>query len=259
MLNLLGIVALIILVYVHLVFVIALVIKDNSIMDIAWGSGFVIVSLILLFSTDLISIRQLIITGLITLWGARLSGYIYVRNRNRGEDHRYKNWREKWGDNWVFRSYLQVFLLQGVIMVILSLPLIRIASAQPQPLTVLDFIGILLWAVGFTFETVGDYQLRKFKSKPENNDKIMTSGLWRYTRHPNYFGESVLWWGIGFLAISTPLGWLTLVSPLTITILLLQVSGVTMLEKKYKDNLEYQQYKLRTPAFFPKFQTSHKS
>jgi len=254
MLNLLGIVALVILIYVHLVFAIALIIKDNSIMDIAWGAGFVIVSLVLLFYTDLISTRQLIITGLITVWGARLSGFIYARHRKRGEDYRYKNWREKWGDHWVIRSYLQVFLLQGLIMLILCLPLIRIASAQPQFLTFFDFVGVLLWAVGFIFEAVGDYQLRRFKAKPEHKDKIMTSGLWSYTRHPNYFGESVLWWGIGLLAVSIPMGWLTLISPLTMTILLLRVSGVTMLEKKYEDNPEYQRYKLQTPAFFPRFQ-----
>lgn len=253
MLNLLGIVALIILVYVHLVFVIALLIKDNSIMDIAWGTGFVLVSLVLLFYTDLISSRLLIITGLITVWGARLSGYIYVRNRKRGEDYRYKNWREKWGENRVIKSYLQVFLLQGFIMLILCLPLIRIASVQPQPLTIFDFAGMLLWVVGFTFEAVGDYQLRKFKARPENKGKIMTSGLWHYTRHPNYFGEAVLWWGLGLLAVSLPLGWLSLISPLTITILLLRVSGVTLLEKKYNDNPEYQRYKQQTPAFFPKF------
>jgi steroid 5-alpha reductase family enzyme len=144
-------------------------------------------------------------------------------------------------------------MLQGVFLFIIAQPIIFINFSLREDLTVIDFLGICVWCIGFIFEAVGDYQLRAFKKRPENKGKIMTTGLWKYTRHPNYFGEVIVWWGIFLLALSVKNGWMAVVSPLLISFLILRVSGVTMLEKKYAGNPDFEAYAKRTNAFFPWF------
>jgi steroid 5-alpha reductase family enzyme len=239
--------------YMTAVFLIALIIRDNSIVDIAWGPGFILVGLTTLFSRPEFEARQVLVTGLVVVWGLRLATHIFLRNRGRGEDFRYAKWRRDWGRWFIPRSFLQIFMLQGVFMLIIASPVVLVNHSGRKGLTVLDGLGALVWLAGFFFEAVGDYQLKRFKQNPESRGKIMTTGLWRNTRHPNYFGEAALWWGVFLIALSVPGGWVSIVSPVTISFLLLRVSGVALLEKKYAGNEEYAAYARRTSAFFPWF------
>jgi steroid 5-alpha reductase family enzyme len=237
--------------YMTAVFLAALVKKNNSIVDVAWGPGFILVALVTLFLEPGVLARQVLVGGLVAVWGLRLAVHIFLRNWGRGEDFRYAKWRREWGRWFVPRSFLQVFMLQGVFMLMISSPILLVNRSTERGLTLFDALGSVVWLVGFFFEAVGDYQLKKFKEKPESRGKIMMSGLWMYTRHPNYFGEAALWWGIWLLALSVPGGWAGIISPLTIGFLLLKVSGVTMLEKKYAGNEEFAAYARRTSSFFP--------
>jgi steroid 5-alpha reductase family enzyme len=233
-------------------FVVALLKKDNSVADIAWGLGFVLVALVTLLGRSTFSGRQVLVSGMVLVWGLRLAFHILSRNRKRGEDPRYAAWRANWGRWFVLRSFLQVFLLQGLFLLVIGSPVIRVNSSTQAPLGPFDLAGTLVWMTGFVFEALGDAQLARFKRDPSNRGKIMDRGLWKYTRHPNYFGESLMWWGIFLLALSGPGGWLTIVSPVLITFLLVRVSGIPLLEKKYAGNAPFQAYARRTSAFVPR-------
>jgi len=243
----------VVLAYMTGVFLLALVLKDNSIVDVAWGPGFILVAVLSLALGPGVGRRPWLVVALVVVWGTRLAVHILVRRKGKGEDFRYAQWRRAWGRAFVLRSFGQVFLLQGVFLLIISTPVILInASAVPR-LGVWDALGAAVWVLGFVFEAGGDIQLELFKMKEENKGRIMTSGLWRYTRHPNYFGEAAMWWGIFIMALSVPKGWLSLVSPALITFLLTKVSGVPMLEKKYAGRPEFAAYARRTSAFIPWF------
>jgi steroid 5-alpha reductase family enzyme len=232
----------------------SLILKDASIADIFWGLGFVVVAWISFARGGGYLPRKILITILVTLWGLRLAYHIGRRNRGRGEDLRYRAWRAKYAQQFWWVSLFTVFGLQGVLLWLVSLALQagQIPSLPAGP-TWLDGLGLLVWIVGFVFEAVGDRQLARFKSDPENKGKVMNRGLWAYTRHPNYFGESLMWWGIFLITLSTGQWW-TLISPLVITFLLLKVSGVTLLEKTIVDRRpKYRDYKERTSAFIPWF------
>jgi len=236
-------------------FVLALFRKDNSIADIAWGLGFVLVAVVTFLRRGSLFL-PLLVTALVVVWGSRLAVHILVRNRKRGEDPRYAEWRRKWGRSFFWRSYLQVFLLQGFFLLVISSPVILVNTHRWDRPPGGEghgvwLAGFLVWCVGFFFEAVGDAQLARFKRDPGNRGKIMDRGLWRYSRHPNYFGESLMWWGIFLVALEVPYGWTTVVSPVLITFLLVRVSGVPMLERKYTGNAEFQAYARRTSAFVP--------
>ncbi|HDP67758.1 MAG TPA: DUF1295 domain-containing protein [Candidatus Marinimicrobia bacterium] len=252
MLTIILNVALSIWIYMSLFFLLAVIKEDNSIADIGWGLGFVIITIIALLQGTSPGMRGIVYL-LVILWGLRLSIHIYLRNRGRGEDYRYAKWRQEWGKWLLPRSYFQIFILQGLLMIIIAYPVILIASAPREPLGTAGILGTLLWLLGFYFEVMGDLQLLRFKKDPDNKGKIIQTGLWRYTRHPNYFGEVVMWWGIFLLALPVQSGWTAVISPLLITYLLLKVSGVPMLEKKYAGNVQFELYKQRTCAFFPWF------
>jgi steroid 5-alpha reductase family enzyme len=239
--------------YMAVLFAAALLKRDNSIVDIAWGPGFVLVALLTLLLGKTFEDRQVLVTALVGTWGIRLGVHLYFRNRGRGEDFRYAKWRKEWGRWFVPRSFFQIFVLQGILMLIVSYGVVLVNSSPSPGLAALDVLGAAVWVFGFIFEAAGDAQLKAFKQKPENKGRIMRSGLWRYTRHPNYFGEAVMWWGIFIIDLSLPRGWTGVVSPVLITFLLLRVSGVTMLEKKYAGNNEFLVYARRTNAFFPWF------
>jgi len=240
-------------IYMTLLFLISMAKKDNSIADIGWGVGFILVAFLTFFLEPGFEVRHVLVTGLVLIWGIRLAVHILMRNKGKGEDFRYAKWRKEWGKYFVIRSFLQVFMLQGLMMLVISYQVILVNSSEKPGLNLLDILGLIVWLFGFLFETVGDFQLLKFKRKKENKGKIMKSGLWRYTRHPNYFGEATMWWGIFLISLSVPLGWTAVVSPVVITFMLLRVSGVTMLEKKYKGNKEFEEYVRRTSAFIPWF------
>jgi steroid 5-alpha reductase family enzyme len=235
-----------------LLFAYAQSIKDNSIVDTFWGPGFCLVALMTLLLSGNFTARPLIVTALVLVWGARLGIYIFMRNRGHGEDFRYVDMRKRWGKSHALGAYVNVFLLQAVLLFLISLSVQHINLYSTARLHLLDAAGCLLWVVGFYFEALGDYQLKRFKADPANKGRIMTAGLWALTRHPNYFGEIVMWWGIFLMALNAPFWYLSLAGTLVITFLLMKVSGVPMLERKYKDNPEYREYVRRTPALFPR-------
>ena len=210
--------------------------KRNDIADVAWGLGFILVTIFNLIYSP--SIKLFISLLLISIWGLRLALHIYHRNKNKKEDYRYKKFKSS--------PYLKVFITQGFFMWLISFPII----SSNESLKWFNLIGILFWLVGFYFESTADKQLKKFLSNPKNKGKIMQSGLWSYSRHPNYFGEVTIWWGIWLLNFNPSNLW-TIIGPLTITFLILKVSGVPLLELKYKGNKEFEAYKKRVSVFFP--------
>jgi steroid 5-alpha reductase family enzyme len=242
-----------ILIYMVILFLIAQYLKNNSIVDIAWGFGFVIVYFISAFLAKDVHIAQILIGIMVSIWGIRLSTYLFIRNKDKEEDYRYQEMRKRWGNHQKIGAFLNVFLLQGVIMYIISLPLMIVNYKALPGLGMAEVIGVIFWVIGFFFEAVGDYQKSKFKANPENKGKIMQSGLWKYTRHPNYFGDAQLWWGIFLVAYPAGLSYISIISPIIMNFLLLKVSGVAMLEKKYDDNPEFKKYAERTNAFIPWF------
>ncbi len=247
-------VAIVIFIYFNIVFILGQILKNNSIVDSFWGPGFLVVALFTFFTTKYMGLRTIIITSLVALWSVRLFFHITVRNWGKPEDFRYVNFRKKWGTSFaLLKAYLHVYMLQAVLLFIVSLPIIASNNSPDQSLSWLSYLGIAIWIIGYFFEVVGDKQLKDFLSKPENKGKLMTSGLWAYTRHPNYFGEATMWWGIFLIAITNLSGVWIIISPIVITLLLLFVSGVPMLEKKYKDRPDFIEYSKHTPKFFPWF------
>jgi steroid 5-alpha reductase family enzyme len=245
--------ALTIFIYMTLFFLLAQALKDNGIVDIGWGIGFIVLSTVLAFTGIEITQRQFLLYILIFLWGFRLSFHIFLRNNGKPEDFRYANWRKEWGKFVVIRAFLQVFMLQGFFMFIIALPVIVTKLSSPERLGFVEIAGAVIWLVGFYFEAVGDYQLLQFKKDPKNKGQIITTGLWKYTRHPNYFGECVMWWGIFIVSIPSGYIWVTIISPIVLTWLLTRVSGVPMLEEKYKGNKQFEDYAKNTNAFVPWF------
>jgi steroid 5-alpha reductase family enzyme len=237
--------------FMLLLFIVALLRRDNSVADVGWGIGFVLAALVVLWQREVLVLRQVLVTALVFIWGARLAVHIWMRNRGKGEDKRYAQWRKQWGEHWVIRSFLQVFMLQGALLLVVVAPVLYVNAFGGPRLGWLDLVGVAVWAFGFFWETVGDYQLTRFLQVRTNRGRIMRYGLWRYTRHPNYFGEATMWWGIWLIAMSVPGAWFTIVGPILITFLLLRVSGVTMTEKAFAANPEYLQYQKRTSAFIP--------
>ncbi|WNF38866.1 DUF1295 domain-containing protein [Bacillaceae bacterium IKA-2] len=240
-------------IYMVIIFIIAQVKIDNSIVDIAWGIGFVIVSFVSLFYTQEYALRQMLVVGLVTVWGVRLALFIWYRSIGKGEDFRYVNFRKNWGDKARSRAFFKVFMLQGAILLVLAYPILRVHASPDPGIDLFMFIGSIMWLIGFLFQAVGDQQLERFKRTKIRKEQILKTGLWRYSRHPNYFGEVLMWWGIFVIIFPVNLGWTAGFSALLITTLLLRVSGVPLLDKRYKDNADYQQYKKETNNFIPWF------
>ena len=239
--------------YFFLVFLIGQIQKDNSLVDIAWGSGFVLSALYNFFRNPDWGFKGILVTLCISIWGIRLTYHIAKRNLGKPEDYRYVNMRTQWGTNFVWlKAFFQVYFLQMLIMYIVNLPVIY-ANVTSQTLHWFNWIGLFLWALGFFFESFGDYQLKQFKKDPNSKGKIMDRGLWALTRHPNYFGDSCMWFGIFFLSITNLYGLWILIGPALMTFFLVFVSGVRLLEKKYEGNKEFETYKKRTSAFIPWF------
>ena len=237
-----------------LLWVVSLWLKNSSIVDIFWGTGFVITAWVFFALTPQGALpRKALITTLVTLWGLRLTVYILWRNWGKGEDFRYQVWRRQAGAAWWWRSFFKVFLLQGALLWLISLPLLAAQfHSAPGMLTILDALGAAVWLIGFYFEAAGDFQLARFKQDPANKGRILERGVWRFTRHPNYFGDSAQWWGFYLIAAAGG-GWWTVFSPLLMTLLLLKVSGVSLLEKTLETRPGYQAYIQRTSAFVPWF------
>jgi steroid 5-alpha reductase family enzyme len=243
-----------------LLWLLSLPLKNSSIADPFWGMAFILAnSIYYIFLPAGALPRKMLASVLIILWGLRLSLHLARRYIRSGEDFRYARWRAQHGNAWPLRSYFQVFLLQGILVWLISAPLLAAHSGRaPSTLTWLDLFGAAVWLAGFYFEAAGDWQLYRFKADPANQGKLFTGGVWRYTRHPNYFGDAAQWWGPYLIALAAG-GWWTIFSPALMTFLLVRVSGVAMLEKSLiKDKPEYAAYTARTSAFFPRLPRAEK-
>ena len=246
---------LIILAMMSILWIISIILKNVSIVDLFWGLGFVLVAGVYYYYGRGLPDRQTILLVLVVIWGLRLSVYLGWRNIGKGEDFRYQGFRKKYGKNrywWV--SFFQTFLLQGVLMWLISAPLLGAMNfGNNTGLNLLDYIGFLFWMIGFIFEAGGDLQLARFKADPANKAKILNKGFWRYTRHPNYFGDAAVWWGFGFFSLAAG-SYLPVLGSALMTLLIIRVSGVAMLEKTLNDSKPgYRDYVQKTNAFIPWF------
>lgn len=227
--------------------------KDVSIVDLAWGPAFAVVAWSAVASVEQVSARGLLLALMVTAWGVRLGAHLTMRNWGRPEDFRYQAMRRRAGAGFAMSSLYSVFWLQAGLVLIISTPLhVAITAPAPASLGALDALGFAVWGVGLYFEAMGDWQLAQFKADPANKGRVMNQGLWRYTRHPNYFGDCLVWWGYFLFALSAPWGWLSVIGPAIMTWLLLKVSGVALLERTITERRpEYAAYIERTSAFFP--------
>ena len=238
-----------------LLWLLSLVLRNSSIVDPFWGTGFVVANwLYFALTPDGFHARKWLVAILVTVWGLRLSVHLLLRNWGKGEDFRYRKWREEAGSQWWWRSFFKVFVLQGLLLWIISAPLLASQiSPGPARLTVLDFLALAVWVVGFFFEATGDLQLARFRADPANKGKVLNTGVWHFTRHPNYFGDATQWWAY-YLFAATAGGWWSIFSPILMTGMLLRVSGVTLLEKTLATTKPgYREYVESTSAFVPWF------
>jgi steroid 5-alpha reductase family enzyme len=246
---------LVIMILMTVLWIISITIKNVSIVDIFWGTGFVITCGFYFINSHGNEYRKIILMTLVALWGLRLSVYLAWRNMGKGEDFRYREFRRKYGERrywWI--SFFQTFLLQGLLMWLISAPLLgaQYFGKDSSP-GLIDFTGIALWITGFAFETGGDLQLARFKAVPANKGKVLDTGFWHYTRHPNYFGDSAVWWGFGLICISSG-SYLPALGSLLMTALIIRVSGVALLEKTLKEQKpQYRDYIEKTSSFIPWF------
>jgi len=227
--------------------------RDTSIVDIFWGSGFVVIAWVTFALAHGDPARKLLLSSLTTVWGLRLTIHLARRNLGKGEDYRYAAMRRRHGERWPLRSLWAVFWGQGLLMWIVSLPVqAGQLYATPAHLTWVDALGTVLWVIGFVFEAVGDLQLQRFKADPASAGQVMDRGLWRYTRHPNYFGDFTVWWGLYVIALATGSAWWSIVGPILMSVLLIRVSGAGLLEKSIgRRRPGYEEYVRRTSGFFP--------
>ncbi len=234
----------------NLWYIVSIVFHRGDVADTAWGLGFILLAWASYFLSPVANFRGLLLGLLITIWGLRLAIHVFTRNRKKKEDPRYNKWRNDWGKFYLLRSYFQIFILQGFFLYLIVFPVL-FANQHATLFTGWDIAGTVIWITGFLFESIADAQLAKFIASKPPKGSIMQTGLWKYSRHPNYFGEVVQWWGIFVIALSVPQGWITIFGPLTITCLILFVSGVPMLEKRHQGRPGYAEYKRKTSVFIP--------
>lgn len=232
-------------------FIISLVLKRNDVADIAWGFNAVCVSIFLLLSRTTHGIAAQMTAALIIIWGLRLSWHIGRRVFRTKEDHRYAAWRKQWGPWFILRSFLQVYVLQSVLLFVVISPLLIAFRSTGNRLGIAALVGIAVWIIGFMFEAIADRQLSTFVRDTKNKGKLMMIGLWRYSRHPNYFGEVMQWWGMGIIAFAATTSWLSLAGPVLITLLIAFVSGVPLAEARMATKPGFTEYKKRTSIFIP--------
>lgn len=234
-------------------YIISLARRDNRIADIGWPIAFIIAVVVVLFQRESVGARNIIVTTLVMVWGVRLALHVWLRSRGKGEDWWHKELRRAWGEHWVIRSFLQLYLLQAAYVIIIVSPALYVNTFSVPSLGVLDFVGLALWVIGFLWEAVGDHQLVRFKQSPKNKGHVLRYGLWRYSRHPNYFGEVLMWFGIWLMAMSIPGSLYTVSGPLFILALLVWIRGVPSLERHLSANPEYLAYQRKTNMLVPWF------
>jgi steroid 5-alpha reductase family enzyme len=237
-----------------ILWLISIMIKNVSIVDLFWGFGFVVACGVYFICTEGLETRKILLMTMVATWGLRLSIYLAWRNHGKGEDFRYRKFRKDFGvSRYWWYSFFSVFLLQGILMWLISAPLLGAQFYAENRLGILDYSGIVLWMIGFIFEAGGDIQLARFKANATNKGKVLDIGFWHYTRHPNYFGDAAVWFGYGLICISAGSYW-PVAGSVLMTALLIKVSGVALLEKTLKTTKPgYQEYVRRTSAFIPWF------
>lgn len=252
--DVLATAAIIALAIVVVTWIVSLPLRNASIIDVVWGLGFVTITATAALVGDGDGDRSLLLVALVTLWGARLAAYLWWRNHGTGEDPRYEAMRRRAGDGFPVRSLYTVFLLQGALMWVVSLPVqLAMTPDSPRGTGWLAVAGVVLWGIGLFFEVVGDTQLARFRADPANAGEVMDRGLWRYTRHPNYFGDFCVWWGIFLVSAETSDARYGVIGPLVMTALLMRVSGVPLLERSIgRRRPGYGEYAAKTAAFFPR-------
>ncbi len=255
MINLFFQTTIIIISILTLLWIISVIIKNASIVDIFWGLGFVIANICFFLMSGEFYLRQILLLALVTIWGLRLSIHLFFRNFGKGEDFRYQEFRRKYGIKrywWI--SYFQVFLLQGFLLMLVSVTLLGTnIGTNSNKLNFLDYLGVVIWIIGFVFEAGGDYQLKRFKSNPANKGKILNIGFWKYTRHPNYFGDTAVWWSFAIFSLASGSFW-QIFGTIIMTFLIIKVSGVALLEKSLNDSKpQYRDYIDKTSSFIPWF------
>jgi steroid 5-alpha reductase family enzyme len=235
---------------IHFFYLLAVVKKNLSVIDTAWGLGFILISLTGSSLSHFNILKENILTCLIVIWGLRLALFIHYRNVGKGEDFRYASWRKDWGQRTNLIAYFKVYWLQFFLMILTALPLIGVHQSVDNKLSPLNIMGIVIWIIGFFWETIADQQKSQFKKIAGNEHKVCQKGLWSFSRHPNYFGEAFLWWGIGLAGFEGSYWW-ALIGPLFISFLLWKVSGVPLVEARHAHNPEYQIYASHTPVMIP--------
>ena len=235
-----------------IVFLIGWRLARFDIVDVAWGLTFIVVCFVSL-AMNQINLTSVIAFCLVGAWGVRLSSHIYRRFRATAhEDRRYVELREKWrSGNIAAAIYTRIYVVQAVLASAVCMPILVIHAAQVEALPVYLIIGAAVWLTGFIFEVVGDRQLEVFIRRSENKGRLMTRGLWRYSRHPNYFGELVQWWGVGVIALGVPYGWIGLVGPALLTYLIVFVSGVPPVERAFDGRPGWAEYRAGTSMLIP--------
>ncbi len=238
-------------VYLAIMIYVAQTKRDMSIVNFTWGGGVALNALYSLLAGGTFYARQCLVTTLTLIWATRLAYYVYARYK--GDDPRFQSWKHEGGLRAFILNLLYMFGPQALTIALMSTPVLIVNFWSSAGITLGDLMGTLLWIVGFYWEVVGDLQLYTFVADPAHKGRILTTGLWRYSRHPNYFGEITMWWALFIIALSVDYGWIAVSAPLTITFLLLFVTGVPWIEKIFEDNLEYQDYKRKTSMLIPWF------
>lgn len=243
---------LVILALMTTLWLVSVAVKNVSIVDMFWGFGFVVSAGFYYLRMPETSFSSLLLLLMVSLWGMRLSVYLAWRNLGKPEDFRYQEFRRKYGPHrywWI--SFFQTFLLQGILMWLISAPILGAMFNKNESLNGLHYLAILIWIIGFTFEAGGDFQLARFKKNPANKGKVLNTGFWKFTRHPNYFGDSAVWWSYGIFCLAAG-SYIPILGSLLMTALIIKVSGVALLEKSLKNTkAEYQEYIRKTSSFIP--------
>lgn len=251
-----GVTAIALVILMASIMAVAIRIRNQSIIDIFWGPGFVVIALVSYVLSGDVSAnatRRFVVLSLTTLWGLRLGAHIAIRNRGRGEDRRYTALMKTRSGSLVGLVVRKIYGVQGLLLWVISLP-IQFAMYERQPLGVVGVVAIVLWLIGFAFEAIGDWQLSRFKADPTSSGHILDRGLWAWTRHPNYFGDSCVWVALFLLSLGTPWGIVTVISPIAMVTVILRYSGKSLLEKQMRRSRgpAYDDYAARTSGFFPR-------